>query len=129
MGYMVGYEPYPSGYLIWYPGSKQVNKARDVLFHEEAIAPAMPTLYGDNDTPYNVNTRANAGKITNAPDITPKPLPRLIIRIPPCVKTPLDPTDQGHVSISKEPKKDDELIEQDTSKIVLNVPNFPSGMM
>ena len=129
MGYMVGYEPYSSGYLIWYPGSKQVNKARDVLFHEEAIAPAMPTLYGDNDAPYNVNTCANAGKITNAPDIIPKPLPRLIIRIPPCVKAPLDPTDQGHASISEEPKKDDEPIEQDTSKIVSNVPDFLSGTM
>ena len=71
----------------------------------------------------------NAGKITNAPDITPKPLPRLIIRIPPCVKAPLDPTDQGHVSISDEPKKIDKLIEQDTSKTVSNVPDFPSGMM
>ena len=52
MGYMVGYKLYSSGYLIWYPGLKQVNKARDVLFHEEAIAPAMPTLYGDDDAPY-----------------------------------------------------------------------------
>ena len=112
--------------VSWFETSKQ---SQDILFHEEAIAPAMPTLYGDNDAPYNVNTRANAGKITNAPDITPKPLPRLIIRIPPCVKTPLDPTDQGHVSISEEPKKDNEPIEQDTLKIVSNVPNFPSGRM
>jgi hypothetical protein len=27
MGYMVGYEPYLSGHLIWYPGSKRTEKA------------------------------------------------------------------------------------------------------
>jgi hypothetical protein len=54
MGYMVGYEPYPSGYLIWYPGSKRVEKARDVFFHEEHVAPATPTLYGGDDAPHNV---------------------------------------------------------------------------
>jgi hypothetical protein len=31
MAYMVGYEPYESGYL-WYPGAHRIEKARDVIF-------------------------------------------------------------------------------------------------
>ena len=50
MGYMVGYEPYSMRYLIWYPRSHHVEKTRDVIFHGEAITPAIPTLYDDNDT-------------------------------------------------------------------------------
>ena len=51
MGYMVGYEPYSMGYLIWYPSSHCVEKARDVIFHKEAITPTILTLYDDNDAP------------------------------------------------------------------------------
>ena len=55
MGYMVGYEPYPSGYLVWYPKENWIHKARDVIFHEDAIAPATPTLFSDESTSIDIN--------------------------------------------------------------------------
>jgi hypothetical protein len=47
---MVGYEPYESRYLVWYPGMNRIEKARDVIFHEDVIAPAVPELYGNDDS-------------------------------------------------------------------------------
>ena len=55
MGYMVGYKLYSMGYLIWYSSSHRVKKARDVIFHKEAITPAILTLYDDNDALRNVS--------------------------------------------------------------------------
>ena len=55
MGYMVGYEPYLSGYLIWYPRAQCMEKARDVFFHEDTISPAVPMLYGNDNTLHNVS--------------------------------------------------------------------------
>ena len=55
------------------------------------------------------------------PTVTPKLPPWLIICIPPHVQAPSDLTDQGHVFISDEPKKDNEPVEQDTLKIVSNI--------
>ena len=55
MRYMVGYELYSMGYLIWFPSSSHVEKARDVIFHEEAITPAVLTLYDDDNAPRNVS--------------------------------------------------------------------------
>ena len=39
---MVKYEPYLSGYWIWYPGMNHIEKAQDVIFHEDTIAMAIP---------------------------------------------------------------------------------------
>ena len=76
MGYMVGYEPYSSGYLIWYPGLKQVNKARDVLsMRKQLHLLCLHYMVMMMHLICNVNTCTNAGKITNVPDITPKPPP------------------------------------------------------
>ena len=66
MGYIVGYEPYPKGYPIWYPGAQCVEKARVVFFHEDAIAPATPMLYSDNDAPREINESADKTKTTIA---------------------------------------------------------------
>ena len=57
MGYMVEYKPYLSGYLSWYLGMNCIEKAQDVLFHEDAIAPAIHKLYG-NDKPEDA-TKSN----------------------------------------------------------------------
>jgi hypothetical protein len=102
MGYMVGYEPYSSGYLIWYPGSKRTEKARDVIFHEDAISPAIPIPYGDegslrsaNEPPLNKNSNESVQES--------EPKQKLTIRIPPRPKP------------------------NETSRLVSSVPDFPQG--
>lgn len=47
MGYMVGYEPYPSDYLVWYPETRRVEKVRDMVLHEDVMKLPAPILYGD----------------------------------------------------------------------------------
>ena len=51
---MVGYELYATGYLIWYPGNGHMKKVEDVIFHEDDVTPAIPTLYGQDNAPHNV---------------------------------------------------------------------------
>jgi hypothetical protein len=131
MGYMVGYEPYDTGYLVWYPGGRRVDKARDIVFHEEAVAPAIPTLYGDDDTPRNVSDTSTMRTTTNLPvkqPPTPAAQPRLFIRIPARpTRVEYGPEDQGHATIEEVPPGRDEPSVEDQSKQVSNIPDFPQG--
>jgi hypothetical protein len=72
---MVRYEPYSTGYLVWFPGSKRIEKARNVIFHENAVAPVTPILYEDE------------GKLKSASQLTKMeqseaPESRLVSNIP-----------------------------------------------
>ena len=51
---MVRYEPYASGYLVWFPGSDRIEKARNIIFYE-AVAPATPILYEEEGELKNMN--------------------------------------------------------------------------
>jgi hypothetical protein len=130
MGYMVGYEPYATGYLIWYPGNRRVEKARDVIFHEDAIAPALPTLYGENDAPRNVSESSETKTTKNVPSKppptppAPAAQPRLFIRIPARpAREAHGPEDQS-ATIEEIPP---EQSEQDQSRLISNIPDFPQG--
>jgi hypothetical protein len=106
---MVGYDTYSTGYLVWYPGSRRLEKARDIFFHEEAITPAKPVLYGD-DSPLAKSDEKSAvplpsAAITQAPSVENT---RLTIRIPPRPKQP--PSE-----------------ENEPSRLVSSVPDFPRG--
>ena len=86
MGYMVGYEPYSSGYLIWYPGMNCIKKAQDIIFHEDATAPAVPKLYGDDKLEDVSKLNVKGTSILTPPLSHPRPLPTqpcFTIRIPP----------------------------------------------
>ena len=82
MGYMVGYEPYTSGYQIWYPGTHHIEKARDFIFHQDAIALAMLTIYGEDDAPQNISVPPTAKGLVDIPSEAPTTHLRLFIRIP-----------------------------------------------
>ena len=59
-----------------------MQKARDVFFHEDAIAPATPMLYSDNDAPQEISESADKTKTTVA--IQPSTMkPRFMIQTPP----------------------------------------------
>jgi hypothetical protein len=107
---MVGYDAYDTGYLIWYPGSRRLEKARDVVFHEEAITPAMPVPYGD-EGPLTTPEAKTENNLLTA--FTPPPSAektRLTIRIPPRPKPP----------------PSEEMV---TSRLISSVPDFPRGTM
>jgi hypothetical protein len=130
MGYMVGYEPYATGYLVWYPGNRRVEKARDVIFHEDAIAPALPTLYGENDAPRNVSESSETKTTKNVPSKPPQTppapaaQPRLFIRIPARpAREAHGPEDQS-ATIEEIPP---EQSEQEQSRLISNIPDFPQG--
>lgn len=133
MGYMVGYEPYSTGYVVWYPGNRRVDKVRDVVFHEEAVAPAIPTLYGDEDIPRNVNQSPNTAVTMNAPAVspsTPNPTvqPRLFIRIPARpARVVRGPDDQGHATIEEVSPDTDKKTGGDGSRLVSDIPDFQHG--
>jgi hypothetical protein len=107
MGYLAGYEPYSSGYLIWFPGAKKLEKAHDVIFHEESVMPAMPILYSDEDLVVTQTAAtpvpAASDKKQNVPEST-----RLTIRIPPRARPAS--TDTNPVS-----------------RLISNVPDYPQG--
>jgi hypothetical protein len=50
LGYLVGYDTYSTGYLVWFPGMKKAAKVHKAIFHENAIVPATPMPYGDDAT-------------------------------------------------------------------------------
>jgi hypothetical protein len=58
LGYLVGYDTYSTGYLVWFPGTKKAEKVREAIFHENAVVPATPVPYGD-DAMFN-HDEANA---------------------------------------------------------------------
>ena len=121
---MVGYELYSMGYLIWYPGSHHVEKAKDVIFHEEVITPAILALYNDNDTPQNVSERNIKKDIAEIP---PETYPRLFIRISTCPKhAEYGPKDKDHATI-EEISLDQPYT--DESKLISHILDFPQGTM
>ena len=128
MGYMVGYEPYMTKYLIWYLGSCQIKKARDLIFHKHVIVHATPTLYGDNDTPQDISTSSMPSKITkNKPSPIPATQPHLFICIPAHPKpTVHGPEDQYHATIKEVPLDQQQ---QDKFKLISNIPDYTQGMM
>jgi hypothetical protein len=105
---MVGYATFYGDYHIWYPGSCRLKKARDVVFHEEAVEVPAPVLYGDEVSPLAPEalppslSPITAAKIA-APDNT-----RLTIRIPPRPRPVGGSTSEG-------------------SRLVASVPDFPKG--
>ena len=104
MGYMVGYEPYTSGYQIWYPGMHHIEKARDVIFHKDRIAPATLTIYSEDDAPQNVSTPPTAKRLVDIPSEAPTTHLHLFIRIPTSSKqTKYSPEDQDHATIKEVP--------------------------
>jgi hypothetical protein len=113
MGYMVGYEPYSSGYLVWFPGSKRIEKARDIIFHEEAVVPAIPILYGDDEG--TKMSKSSSDSIQSEP-VEPKM--RLTIRIPPR-PVPKSPNNDQTNPVHHTP---------DDSQLVSNTPDYPQGM-
>jgi hypothetical protein len=50
MGFFIEYEPCSSGYLIWFPGVRKLDKACHIIFHKDAVMPATSVLYSD-ETP------------------------------------------------------------------------------
>jgi hypothetical protein len=54
-GYMVEYEPYSTRYLIWFPGSKRIEKACDMIFHEDTVALVTLILYKDEGLLKKIN--------------------------------------------------------------------------
>jgi hypothetical protein len=107
-GYLVGYKPYSTGYLVWYPGACFIDKARDIIFHEDAITPAIPTVYGDNDMPRNISEAPDIRPISHIPlkppamHSAPSVPQRLFICIPACLtRIEYDPEDQGHATIEE----------------------------
>lgn len=82
MGYVAEYEPYKSLYLVGYPGAHLLEKFRDIIFHEEAIAPAMPTLYCDDNASHKINEHIKLLDTTNIPVAPPAIPERLFIHIP-----------------------------------------------
>jgi hypothetical protein len=103
MGYLAGYEPYSSGYLIWFPSMKQLGKAHDMIFHEELIMLAMPVLYGNEEVGVLVPAVVEVKPTT--PENT-----RLTIHISPHPKPTLS---NAH----------------EASRLVVNVPDYPYGTM
>jgi hypothetical protein len=69
MGYLAGYEPYSSGYLIWFPGMRKLEKACDVIFHEESVAPVTPVLYSDEEIPMAMTTCEGLVSPPAAPEV------------------------------------------------------------
>jgi hypothetical protein len=50
LGYLIGYDSYSTGYLIWFLGARKAEKAREVIFHEYAVVLAVLIPYGDIGT-------------------------------------------------------------------------------
>ena len=98
---------------------KSVHKARDVIFHEDAIAPATPTLFSDESTSIDVNEHIRDQKDNEVPTV-PAPQSHLTIRIPP-QPAPTSPDDQGEVTPCK-PR-----VKPERSKLVSDVPDLPLG--
>jgi hypothetical protein len=121
MGYMVGYEPYETGYLIWYPRTNRIEKARDVIFHEDAIAPAVPKLYDDEELVEDISKPPTDEKEPLTPSKPPEPQlkpteqPRLTIRIPPRSARDVKPQEE------LPPRRED-------TKLVSYVPDLPRGV-
>jgi hypothetical protein len=109
-GFMVGYDAYDSGYLIWYPGSHCLEKVCDIVFHEDVITPAQPILYGDEDGAIMPKEKPDLMQSTQVPQTTTAENRRLTIRILPRPKlTHSKPEEPSH--------------------LVSNVPDFPCGTM
>jgi hypothetical protein len=122
ISYMVGYEPYSSGYLVWYPDGNRIHKAWDVIFHEDVVAPATPTLYGDDNPSIDAKSHHNQSNdhVTIPAMQTSPPKARLTICIP-LHPVPTTYDDQGELT----PRGP--TLQEDGSKLVSDIPDFPLG--
>jgi hypothetical protein len=83
--YMVGYDRYDGGYIVWDPVAKREIKACDVIFHEHAMVPAVPRRFGAVEMEKEVEKVAEppADDIqVKTEDVTVPPQPRITIRLP-----------------------------------------------
>jgi len=95
-----------------------MEKARDVFFHEYAIAPAVPMLYGDDNAPCDASEGIEGTKTTKI--LPPSPMkPKFTIRIPPRhARMPV---------IREVSPEEDDYVECETSKQISNIPDFLQG--